>query len=101
MLVEAYGAERGIAHRIYDGPPPPRGRIPARLAVPAENAAEVFWLSVELIRPADRMTCGWNAEERFDLPAPPAPKAWRVALLRDEKETEDGGMRMTEITAME
>ena len=101
ILVEAYGQGRGVAHRIYDGPPPPGGRLSAQLAVPAEDASEVFWMSVELVREADRMTCGWNAEERFDLPAPPSPATWRVTLLRGETETADGGMRRTEISAVD
>ncbi len=101
VLFEAYGAGRGVEHRIYDGPPPEGGQISAQLAVPAKDAAEVYWLSVELIREAERITCGWNAEERFELPAPPAAGTWRVELLRDEIATADGGTRTTRIAAVE
>jgi hypothetical protein len=100
LLVSAYSEGRGIEHRFYDGPPP-AGPIIARLPAQAENSAEVYWLSVELIRVRDRMTCGWTMEERFELAAPAHPANWRIDLLDAPVSTDDGGARLTRITAQQ
>lgn len=100
LLVSAYAEGRGIEHRFYDGPPP-AGPIRADLPAQAENSAEVYWLSVALVRTKDLMTCGWSMEERFELAAPPHPTNWRINLLDAPVSTGDGGSRLTQITAQQ
>lgn len=98
LLVSAYAEGRGFEHRFYDGPPP-AGPITAYLPAQAENSTEVYWISVALIRARDRMTCGWSMEERFELDAPPYPTNWRIDLLDAPVSTDDGGSRLTRISA--
>lgn len=98
LLLSTYAEGRGIEHRFYDGPPP-AGPIIADLPAQAENSDEIYWISVALIRAKDRMTCGWSMEERFELAAPPRPTRWRIDLLDAPVPTDDGGSRLTRITA--
>ncbi|KIC35612.1 hypothetical protein RA26_17895 [Leisingera sp. ANG-M7] len=100
LLLGAYSVGRTIDQWFHDGPPPRDGRIAARLAVPDPDAAEEYWLWVELIRPGKSMTCGWSMEERFDLPAPPHATQWRLELLPDRIPTGDGGSRRTRISPL-
>ena len=98
IIVEAYSEGREIDHRFYDGPPPEGGRIIANLPAKEETGEEVYWMSIALIRVADRMTCGWSMEEKFVLPTPPHPAQWDIDLLSAPEATDDGGSRLTRIS---
>lgn len=101
LLVSVLSESRDFEHRLHDGPPPRDGRIKAHLAAVGPHTVEVYWLSVDLIRPSARMTCGWSMEERFELPAPPHADRWRVELLSERIATDDGGTRLTRLSPME
>ncbi len=100
LLLSVYVEGRDIEYRFYDGPPP-SGPISAYLPTQNENTAEVYWMSINIIRAASRMTCGWSMEERFELPKPPHPTKWQIDLLDAPIATDNGGTRLTRITAQE
>ena len=91
MLVSIDSEARLSWQQLHDGPATRTLEVAARLGAGTEDAAEAYWLDVELIRPRRLQTCGWGMEERFVIPPPPHPTRWRVELLPGRVPTEDGG----------
>ena len=100
LIFSSYAPERGINQQIYEGPPPNDGRIRARLAVDGENAVDVYWLGIRILRPSSFTACGWGLEERFELPFSRNPTRWRLELLPERIPTDDGGSRTTRISPL-
>jgi len=100
LLVSVYSETRGIRMRIYDGAPVLGAGIHVQLPAGSDDGEEVYSLAVDLVRKSDYATCGWSREEVFTVPSGAYPQRWHVDLLAEPVETEDGGTRLTRITAL-
>lgn len=83
---------------VFAGPVPENRIVDLMLPGHAAGGPLEYWMGFTLLRPDDRMQCGWNLEEQFALPAAPRPERWRVELLSQALQTDDGGQRLTRFT---
>ena len=100
LIFEAYAPEREINQIIHDGPVPSDRRVRAKLAVDGENAVDVYWLGIRVLRPSVFTACRWGLEERFELPFSRSPTRWRLEILPERIPTDDGGSRTTRISPL-
>lgn len=100
LLLEAYSESREESVRFFEGHLPDNRHIVARLPASDGVSKEVYWLSIDLIRPNHLLTCNWSREERFELTYPAPPKRWKIELLQGPVSTSDGGSRMTQMSPL-